>query len=409
MRPRVRNQNTGNVFENIQAAINKARNGETIIVWPGVHMETLNLARKNIILRSLDPDDPQTVANTVLHANAKGSVVTFAPANNAKCVLSGFTITSGRAKNGGGIYGNGARATITNCIIRDNAAKFNGGGIHNFNGLISNCTITNNSAGAAGGGLADCSANIANCLIAQNDAANNGGGLSNCNDGTVIDCTIAHNIAPGGAGLNVCTSAITNCIIWGNDQDQLQDCIKPDYSCIQDWAGAGTDNITTDPLFANSYEFFDTTKTPLDHQQHFFKLLRVADADGPRTDYAVGDIIELANDGVARRVTHLDTTTNMITFTPPVSPSVQENTFVYNWGVKAHNVIEDYHLQPASPCIGKGIAATATRAEALLPSEVEVIAPRPFFYPVLFGLLLLVLIILFALRWILRGPRRESH
>jgi len=430
LRPKVRNHNTGNVFKNIQAAINKARNGETIIVWPGVHLETLKLGRKNIILRSLDPNDPQTVADTVLHANAKGSTVTFTPANNAKCVLFGFTITGGRAKNGGGIYGNGARATITNCIIRNNWARFNGGGIHSFNGLISNCTITNNSAGAAGGGIADCSATIANCLIAQNDAANNGGGLSNCHDGTVTNCTIAHNIAPGGAGLNACTSAITNCIVWGNDQDQLQDCIAASYSCIQDWAGTDTGNITADPLFVNSYEFYDITKNPLDHQQQFFKLLSVADADGPRTDYAVGDIIELANDGVARRVTRLDTTTNMITFTPPVSPSVQENTFVYNWGVNAHNVIEDYHLQPAaSPCIDKGIATTATRTmvdidseprlqgagvdmgadEAPLPPKVEVVAPRPFFNPVLSGLVLLAITTIIGLCWILKSSVHSNE
>ncbi|MHC5060952.1 MAG: sulfatase-like hydrolase/transferase [Planctomycetota bacterium] len=371
MRPRVRNHNTGNVFRNIQAAINKARNGETVVVWPGVHLEALSLAGKNIILRSLNPNDPQIVNNTVLHANARGSTVTFAPSNNAKCVLSGFTITGGRAENGGGINGNGARATIANCIIRDNSAKSNGGGIHSFNGTISNCTITNNSAGNTGGGIADCSAAIANCLIAQNDAANNGGGLSNCHDGAVINSTIAHNIAPGGAGLNKCTSAITNCIIWGNFQNQLQDCVVPSYSCIQDWIGTGEGNIKADPLFANSYEFYDTTKTQLDHQQYFFKLFSVADVDGPRTNYAVSDIIELANDGVIRRVTHIDNKSNMITFSPPLSPSVQENTSVYNWGVNARNVIEDYHLQADSPCIDKGIDSTETHTVVDIDGELR--------------------------------------
>jgi hypothetical protein len=43
---------------------------------------------------------------------------------------------------------------------------------------------------------------------------------------------------------------ITNCIIWGNNLEQIAGG-TPTYSCIQDWSAGGTGNIDDDPLFAD--------------------------------------------------------------------------------------------------------------------------------------------------------------
>lgn len=100
--------------------------------------------------------------------------------------VSGFTITNGRAINGGGIWWT-ASGMITNCIIVGNSADDNspyngyGGGVYCPGGAsptISNCLILNNS-GKLGGGIAIFSSSgsptITNCTITQNSAIIGGG------------------------------------------------------------------------------------------------------------------------------------------------------------------------------------------------------------------------------------------
>ncbi|MCX7766625.1 MAG: hypothetical protein N2246_07980 [Candidatus Sumerlaeia bacterium] len=101
-------------YSTIQQAIDNARNGDEIIVSPGIYYENINFGGKNIILRSIDPTSDTVVANTIIDGNASGSVVTFAGYETSNCVLSGFTITDGYADNGGGINGNGTKAIIKN-------------------------------------------------------------------------------------------------------------------------------------------------------------------------------------------------------------------------------------------------------------------------------------------------------
>jgi hypothetical protein len=72
-----------------------------------------------------------------------GSVITFSGQESPTCRLSGFTITAGEAKYGGGINGNGTHATIMKCVIYKNSAEY-GGAIYNTKGLIANCKIEDN-------------------------------------------------------------------------------------------------------------------------------------------------------------------------------------------------------------------------------------------------------------------------
>ncbi len=251
-------------YSTIQQAIDAATDGDEIIVSPGIYYESINFNGKNIVLRSIDPTNPSVVASTIIDGNrAFDSVVRFSGREHTTCVLSGFTITNGAAPygggiNGGGIAGIGTQATIQHNNITNNAAYYNGlyggngGGLTGCDGTIEFNNISGNLATYFGGGLKSCDGIIQNNVISQNvSRMGEGGGLYYCR-GTIQNNTISGNSASRGGGLAYCPRAIIrNCIIWQNiapSGPQLRDdSSTPSYSCIQDWTGGGTGNISFDP------------------------------------------------------------------------------------------------------------------------------------------------------------------
>jgi hypothetical protein len=118
-------------------------------------------------------------AGSGITVNAMGGEAFQVDAGNT-AVINGLTITGGNvpAANGGGILNLGS-LTLSNSTVTGNSA-LNGGGISNFNGatlVLSGDTINNNTAG------------------------NNGGGVDNHGKLTVINCTIADNVALHGGGI----------------------------------------------------------------------------------------------------------------------------------------------------------------------------------------------------------------
>jgi hypothetical protein len=257
-------------FNNIQAAIDDANDGNEVIVSPGVYNENIDFGGKNIVLRSTDPDSPKVVANTVIDGGFRGHTVTFAGTETSACILSGFTITRGRDALhcdalGGGIYGNGTLATIQQNLIYDNRAitwcfpaDGLGGGLYDCDGVIQyNIIVGNKAYGSeflsAGGGLYGCDGTIRYNVIAGN-SAEQGGGLFKCN-GEISNCTIYGNF---GGGLFWCDGSISNCITWANGDD-LYRCTAT-FSCIED-DDQGEGNIHQDPCFADP-GYWDPNGTP---------------------------------------------------------------------------------------------------------------------------------------------------
>jgi len=182
---------------------------------------------------------------TVDNNNGDGGIYISRTAIVTDCIISNNTGVG----NGGGIKAGGTATRLLNSIITRNTALYHGGGVLG-SGLISNCIITANTCGQYGGGLEFASTNtVINCTIAGNVAAgylgiggggvyfSGGGKLINClvygntnasyggggvyikGTGVVVNCTIANNQAEKLGGGLFTTNAgayITNCIIYGN-------------------------------------------------------------------------------------------------------------------------------------------------------------------------------------------------
>jgi len=287
--------------QTIQDAIDAAEEGDTVVIEPGVYVgdgnRDLDFKGKAITLRSIDPDDPDVVASTIIicHGSETEKHRGFYFHNNetADSVLAGITITGGYETSGGAIYCNNSSPTIRNCVIVDNSAVY-GGGMRNreSNTTVVNCIFIGNSAVNWGGGMTnrDCTSSltVTNCIFTDNLASWGGGMRNYTSSTTVINCTFSNNSAQGweGGGMSNrdganptvinCTfsgnssafrgggiysdedssSTITNCILWENSAQIDNDGPTPviSYSCIQGWTGSlgGAGNIGDDPCFVDA-------------------------------------------------------------------------------------------------------------------------------------------------------------
>ena len=182
----------------IQAGINAAGNGDTVLVAPGTYTENVNFMGKAITVRSSGG-----AKATIIDGGGAGSVVTFSSGETLKSVLKGFTITNGHALfGGGGIEISSSSPTIVSNVIKNNSAC-NGDGIEVSFGspmILRNKIIGNKqsgcSGGTGGGGIeigGAAAAQVIGNVIENNDAGNGigGGGISLFAGGTP---TIMNNI-----------------------------------------------------------------------------------------------------------------------------------------------------------------------------------------------------------------------
>jgi hypothetical protein len=129
----------------IQAAIDAAADGGTVVVAPGVYRENLMFQGRRVEVRSSDGP-----VATVIESAGNGAVVTFQQGETRATALRGFTVRNGDV---GGIRITGASPTITGNIVTANAA-YEGAGfyIQESSGLIEDNIVRGNTAGYGGGG-----------------------------------------------------------------------------------------------------------------------------------------------------------------------------------------------------------------------------------------------------------------
>lgn len=214
----------------IQAAINAASNGDTVLVAPGTYYENINFMGKAITVTS--SGGPSV---TTINGGRAATVVTFDTSEGRSSVLSGFTITNGNAYTysqtyfeGGGIYISHASPTIKGNVIKGNTSCGGGGGIavEFSSALIQANTITDNNndacSGGDGGGIyvhGAGSAEIIGNTISENTLSFGfGGGVALYYAGTP---TVENNTISNNATGEVTPAAQGGGIYIGNDTDGL--------------------------------------------------------------------------------------------------------------------------------------------------------------------------------------------
>ncbi len=214
-----------NPGESIQAAIDAASDGDTIIVNAGTYTESLTLS-KPVSLTGVNSD------TTIIHAMAGQRVLTVTGATiSNSVVISGLTFTGGYAGNGGGLYadhdvtminmrfisntsgtdGGGLyvsdAATLTNVDFISNTAQQSGGGLFSSNAVtMTSGTFIGNMA-EQGGGARIRHARLSNVQFEQNSAPNGNGGGLNAVYLSISDTRFVNNSANWAAGLFAAASA----------------------------------------------------------------------------------------------------------------------------------------------------------------------------------------------------------
>ena len=212
-------------YPSVQAGIEAAVDGDTVLVAPGVYYETINFSGKDITVTSTDPNDRGIVGYTILNAEQDGSVVTFENGETPAAVLTGFTLTGGfgTLNNsfegggnifwGGGIYCLRASPTITKNVIAGNRGPVvlgntvadtrigYGGAIAciESNAIVSHNIIRGNSGFVGGGFILYTGQAVFQNNLVYDNSAYIGGGVCLIG-GSLIGNTIVGNDCSQGPG-----------------------------------------------------------------------------------------------------------------------------------------------------------------------------------------------------------------
>jgi len=252
----------------IQAAIDGAASGDTILIFPGTYAEHCRIDAKSLVLRSQDGAE-----TTHLDGELGGRVLLI---NSGDVTLEGLTIENGLktgievdnqgagvaafqsylhvrdsaflgnvAALGGAVYASsfsapagpalsvspqvGSGLLIENCVFLNNVATDGGGGLHadELSATLIDCTFQGNHAGQIGGGADFLHADqrLTRCRFENNNAFN-GGGVSWSGNGVlsldqvVFQSNLAENLGGGLWSMNATQVAFDHVWFLENHADR---------------------------------------------------------------------------------------------------------------------------------------------------------------------------------------------
>ena len=328
-------------YATIQAGVNAAQNGDTVLVADGTYTGPGNVdidfGGKNITVTS-----QHGAASTIIDCQGNGINSHrgfYLHSGETSAVISGLTIENGSENGnsdstGGAILSVSVGVTIQNCIIKNNTAT-KGGGIANY---CQDGTIT-----------------VSQCTIINNTVPNyEGGGIYNEMGGSgliqVEDCTVSANRSSNGAGggianynLSLGTISVTNCTLTKNTTSY----------------GGGLFDfyLYNGPILVINCSI--TRNTAQDGTGEY-------NSDSQNTTAA--SPIQLTNDIFYNDVPLGSGSTHEITSYPGSTASVTVSHCDIQGGYAGTGNINadpkfvsttDFHLQPGSPCLGAGTASGA--------------------------------------------------
>ncbi|MEE9167077.1 MAG: T9SS type A sorting domain-containing protein [Candidatus Neomarinimicrobiota bacterium] len=239
----------------IQAGIDAAIDGDTVLVDTGRYVENINFNGMNIVVGSqfLTTRDTSYISQTVIDGDSSGSVATFENGEDSTAVLTGFTLTNGlalwgggilcdasstpslvglnvtrnRASGGGGIYCYESSPTLVDITVSGNIADAIGGGISctNSHPSLQNVRVNGNVAHHGGALFCELSnPNLRNVTIIGNTAGSGGAIHSLSSSPTLVNVTISRNTAEVGSGIWCWLNSrprLVNTILWNESGEEI--------------------------------------------------------------------------------------------------------------------------------------------------------------------------------------------
>lgn len=203
----------------IQAGIDLATTGDTVLVACGTYYEHSISMKSGVVLRS-DTGQPDCVT---IDAQQLGRLILctdLAPTTR----IEGLTLTGGSWSFGGGMRCSNSSVVVADCVLSYNSATARGGGMYCEGGAsptLSACVFSGNSA-SYGGGLA-CSASsptLTDCTFSDNWADAGGGMVAwTSSSPSLTGCLFDNNSAEIGGGLDCYSQSspiLTNCTFFEN-------------------------------------------------------------------------------------------------------------------------------------------------------------------------------------------------
>ena len=228
-------------YATIQAAIDVASDGDSILVAPGTYTSPNNgIIQSNgkaISILATGAAD-----QTFINARGNGSGIRCLSGEGSDTVIQGFTIIG---SNQSGIRCVNSSPTINDCIIMNNTAG-EGGAVYcrNSSPTLNGCTINSNTALSGGAFWCQDSSNVTlnECTITNNSA--NLGGAFYCVNASIVtseNCTISRNSANNRGGGFFCQKSsgpvLKNCVMEFNsssDEGGAFYCFKSSTSILTD-------------------------------------------------------------------------------------------------------------------------------------------------------------------------------